>query len=835
MIAGFRIKVVVVSAAIAVFAAMPFSKSAAQSCSHIQLSENGKAIAKIVVAENADKAARFGALDLKWHLDRITGGTFEIVTDTQLEKSRADKLPVLLCVGPSRFAAVDVTSFANQEFAVMAGNGRIVLAGPDMPDKGRLIYENDGVNVVLKGHPLFYHSQGSMYAVYDFLQKECAVVWADMSDLGTYLPHEPNLRVSVKNRRLKPFIAYRGGTIDYPKFGQNKYSLLFWKENTKEFEECQRLMYANTNSIAARSVLFRLRHRIGGREARANHSFLHYYDKYWDETSAKFIRKRPEIFAKGYGSKKPPQMCYSSKEFIDLVIADVRAYFDQDSKKGRFAWGRENYSLAQMDNSFYCKCDACQSQMEPEREVDKASDSTYWFRFVKTVAEEIRKTHPDKQISTLAYHSHEGLPRGFMLPDNVVVYFCLSANREPYRSRFKPQLERMLQWRKAYPKQPIAMWLYNTYPLEQTNNSGFNCFPGFFAHEAARQYRFFHKNNFSAGIFQCGMNGDVDTYMQFEWMVDPTRDPDVMLDEFFKTYGRAGEPLKKYYRLVENRYCDFKRYPKSDSKQTAVLAWGGAEMPQLMKSLGELVEEAERLAETPAEKRRVALWKLGVWEYMKEGYTTFLRRQESSKPKWKARRVRAAKGDLSKINFAEIPAERFTLYNAGSDVPSQFSGEVRLAHDGDWLYLELRQFVDTARLKCSPGIFPSDTWEIFVARQEALPYRHYASSPDGKIVAMSNGEINGRMNVPATESGVDAFGVRVASDTSKARVWKQRFAFPLKSFTDAPVVPGERVFINCVRVVNEDLTEGKGSKILAITKGTTVHTTDRMGMVTIEK
>ena len=99
----------------------------------------------------------------------------------------------------------------------------------------------------------------------------------------------------------------------------------------------------------------------------------------------------------------------------------------------------------------------------------------------------------------------------------------------------------MQEWRKAYPDQPIAMWLYNTYPLEHTNNSGFNCFPGFFAHEAARQYRFFHENDFSAGIFQCGMNGDVETYMQFEWMIDPTRDPDEMLDE----YSQPGEEYRE--------------------------------------------------------------------------------------------------------------------------------------------------------------------------------------------------------------------------------------------------------------------------------------------------
>ena len=39
----------------------------------VSLSKGGKAEAVIVVAKDADKAARFAATDLKWHLDSITG------------------------------------------------------------------------------------------------------------------------------------------------------------------------------------------------------------------------------------------------------------------------------------------------------------------------------------------------------------------------------------------------------------------------------------------------------------------------------------------------------------------------------------------------------------------------------------------------------------------------------------------------------------------------------------------------------------------------------------------------------------------------------------------
>ena len=39
----------------------------------VKLAEDGRAKAQIVIAKEATRAARFGAMDLKWHLDKITG------------------------------------------------------------------------------------------------------------------------------------------------------------------------------------------------------------------------------------------------------------------------------------------------------------------------------------------------------------------------------------------------------------------------------------------------------------------------------------------------------------------------------------------------------------------------------------------------------------------------------------------------------------------------------------------------------------------------------------------------------------------------------------------
>lgn len=794
----------------------------------VQLARGGKAKAVIVVAKNADKAARFAATDLKWHLDSISGGDFRIVTDEEAVALAEADAPLFICVGPSAITTAKRGDFKPQEFAVKAYQGRVELAGRDKPDNGEFVLRVEPEGVVLKDAPGFYDAQGTMYAVYDFLEKECGVVWADTSDLGTVLPHDPDLAVGVVDREKTPFFAYRGGTIDGWRLKTD-----LWKKDSSGYKAFCDVAYRHPERYDAQDRLFRLRHRIGGELKNANHSFYHYYDEYWREESKKFIRKWPEIFAKGYVGE-PPQMCYASPEFIELVIRDVRAYFDQDPDTGNFYWGRDNYCLEPMDNGFFCKCPRCAPQMEPERAKDNGVESTYWFTFVKTVAEAIKKSHPTKQISTLAYHSHEALPRSVTLPDNVVVYFCVYANRMPYSVVLDQQLSRMKKWRDAYPGQPLAMWLYNTFPLEYSDKSGYNCLPGFFADEAYRQFQFFKKNDIRAGIFHCGFNGEVDNYMHLEWMIDPDRNPEEMLDEYFRGYGRAAAPLMAYYRAVEKRYCDRSRYPKGAMHQTAALAWGGPDVAEFMETLAKLMTEAEVAAKTPDEKRRVETWKREYWDYMREGYETFIERQKAPKPEWVARRVANAQGDVEKIDWGVLAPKTFRLCEAGGTNETDIAGSARLAHDGTWLYLELDLAIDVTNNVISPGIFLWDTWELFFALQEAPPYRHYASSPDGRMSAASNGEVNWRMNVPATESGPECYGAKVASDRTDPHLWRQFFALPLDTMLDKPVKSGDTIFLNCATVLNPKITKDHASNmILTVTPATTVHTTDRMGRVTL--
>ena len=804
----------------------------------VKLAENGAALAKIVIAKKANRAARFAAYELKWHLDKMTGAKWEII---ELSNNRIieNEKWIPIYVGESELTNLKSADFQKQQFLVDIRKDAITLMGRDKEDTGTVTYYNDAQGLRGVGWPDLFDEQGTMYAVYEFLEEVLGVRWLDSTDFGTVVPNKPDLTVDVQCRSGSPFIRYRAHS-GVP----SRYQPLMWRATEAGYKAYESLAYANPKSRGAQGTLFQLRHRMGGECLPANHAFYYFYDKYWKKDSKGFVAYHPEYFAKGYAEGTvPPQLCYSSTGTVAQVIADIREYFDDPKVPKR--WGRDNYCLEPMDNCSFCLCPDCTKEYEPARGGDLSSQSTHWYRFVNKVAKAIKESHPDKRLCTLAYGQHEGLPKGVKLESNVTVYFCLSGNRSPYGALIGKQLARMAEWRKAYPNQPLAMWLYNCFPLERAHNGNFHCFPGFFSKEEERQYGIFRELNARDGIFHCGFDGEVDNYIQLEKMIDPTKPVEALKDDYFSMYGKAAPFVRAFYDTVEARYCDPKTYPQTArGHQSAPIAWGIVGTKEVMDKLAGLMAKAEGAAETDVEKTRVELWKRGVWDYMKEGFDAFTTRMKAPMPSWTAKRVADAAGDPAKVGWTEAGSYPVKFFGAGSDELSGYDGNLRFAHDGKWFYFELKMTVpDTTTLVNLPTICSHDCWEILMARQKGQPYRCWFVAPDGRAAAASWGEVNFRNDVPSEESGLKNYGAVSVADTSNGRDWIARFAFPLDRFLDGPVKPGDSFHLNAVNCMGNEhpevrkWCETRGGRFImsTLTSYTTVHTTDRIGTVTLEK
>ena len=781
---SFRISIAVVAAGLCGWV------SAADGCQfrqegEVRLAEGGRALARIVIAEKATRPAQFGALDLQWHLKKMTGADFPIVTDAEATSPLTS-----ICVGPSKLTKAQRGDFQPQQCVVSVEPGKIELVGYDSENCSKVEFAEDPKGgFKYKNIPDMYEWQGSMYAVYEFLEKLCGVRWCDMTDLGTVIPERPDLAVACGTRRREPWMLYRGGTIDSGK------DTVIWRPKSAERMRHFELGYRNPEWAKHEKPgrLFNLRKRLGGDRRPCNHSFYHYYDLYYRTNARPFVAYRPELFAKGRVGE-PPQMCYTNPEFVDLVIRDVRRYFDDPKVPKK--WGPNNHALEPMDNSIFCECENCRRLYEPERAAENSQHSTYWFTFVKKVAEEIRKSHPDKTVSTLAYGTHEGLPTNVRLPNNVIVYFCLSAGRFPFQKLCADQFGRMDAWHRAYPGQPLAAWLYEGFPFDAAEAGGYHVVPGYFGHEKAKQFKFFHDRGIRGGIFYCGVSGDMCMYMNCAYLWDPTRDPDEVLNEYFSQFGKAGPHLKEFYDLVEKRWCDPTVRPKEVSGG-GVLSWLHICPPEVMKVLEGLVAKAEAAPKSELERKRLELWLQGNWEYMTKGAKKVFDRMALPQLSYGAHRVPDAGGDLAKVDWRAIPAERPQTYFGGGSEKAPSPVTLRLANDATHFYLEFAfGGVKTSDLICSRSIFPFDEMEIYCMNTQERPYRQYASSSDGRIRGASFGEVNWRWNVPSEESCKSpSFFAKVESDVSSPDTWVQRFAFPLDNLASKPLKPGETFYL----------------------------------------
>jgi hypothetical protein len=145
------------------------------------LSSAGKPACIIVQQSGATPAEQHAVQELKLHLDLITGGNFEVVTNPPSAPRHA------IVVGQGSLAAsvfpgLDLATLGDEEYVARAKDGELLLAG---------------------GRP-----RGTIYAVDRFLQDQCGVRW--WAPWATNIPRQADLRVPDLNARGKPAFEYRG-------------------------------------------------------------------------------------------------------------------------------------------------------------------------------------------------------------------------------------------------------------------------------------------------------------------------------------------------------------------------------------------------------------------------------------------------------------------------------------------------------------------------------------------------------------------------------------------------------------------------------------------------
>ena len=317
----------------------------------------------VIVLEKANPVKSFAAKELAKHLKLITGVNIPIV-----RKSPGGKYIFYVGVG-SRKLKPEESCYK-------------------ITPKATWFYGDD------KGQPLHSRSRtGTLFAVYNFLDRELGVKWIAPGDDGIVFKTQKNLKLSVGTYNWIPKLPMRGIRAGYNRHQKNTNILKQFHLSAKENKAKQ-----------TKSLLWLKRMRMGkGRVFGYGHAFTKWWEKYGKE--------HPEYFALNKYGKRAPWRA-SKPDRIKMCVSNpaLQKKIVKNYLKNRR--GNNVINTCENDSAGYCRCPKCKALDAPKKgeEFGKVMTDRYiWF--ANQVQRLARKKVPDTQAVMYAYSVYRFPPR----------------------------------------------------------------------------------------------------------------------------------------------------------------------------------------------------------------------------------------------------------------------------------------------------------------------------------------------------------------------------------------------------------------------------------------
>lgn len=408
--------------------------------------ENGKWQADIVLPDHPNQAEAFAARELQYHLSKMSG-----VKPAVVNESGKSTQPYHFYIGgtsAARTAGIDKAKLAMDSHRIKTVKTGIVLTGGDRNGKA-------------VGHHWSVACQGTLYAVYEYLEKELGVKWLWPGELGEVIPRRRKLEIGDLDCFGKEPLAARRLRVP------NRSASYGWS-NQK-----------NRDQFFADQDLFLIRHRMG---ASVNLFQNHAFGKFWE----KYGKTHPEFFALLPNGRREPlsgdpdggfiTMCVSNPGLHREIISLWKQYFDPkkitdpplinlcendtpgmcicgncrawDAPDPRFAasdyWGRNKDPLTRRGR-FY-RLSTVQWGEDGDKAVvisDPPSLSDRYAKFYMAVLKEAKKVHKNARVIAYAYANYTEPPKETELDKDVILIF-VPGTGFPYREQTSVSLRKKI-------------------------------------------------------------------------------------------------------------------------------------------------------------------------------------------------------------------------------------------------------------------------------------------------------------------------------------------------------------------------------------------------------
>ncbi|QYM78553.1 DUF4838 domain-containing protein [Horticoccus luteus] len=490
------------------------------------VADEGKPAAVIVTPNHPSAVVRYAAQELVYHLEKATGATLPVITESAAKKTTGGRI-YLGDTAAARAAGINVKTLAAEVFTLRTADDALIIAG------------NDSAGDPLENNT----SAGTLFGVYEWLQRDVGVRWLWPGELGTFVPKSDRLAVpavdatvapSFIQRRVRPGLTFKN---EHPALG---------------FTAKAAAAYAKDQTVFLR------RNRLGqSTKMTYGHAFTQWWNNYGTE--------HPDWFQLVDGKRGPEKpgarfsMCVSNPDLQQQIVDQWVAHGGAD-RKGRLSFVNavENDILGQ------CECDECRAWDGPQpADKDKfylPNFKVYGARFVSdryarfalAVQQRAAKHNPNAVVISYAYFNYFQAPTsGVKLNPHILIGLCPSAG-------WYPRMDDEHAWYKAqwqgWHDTGARLFFRPNYFLD-----GY-CMPFIFAHQFADDFQSTVRNGIIATDFDA-LTGQWSTqgpnlYLLMRLHTAPTANPDALLAEYYSGFGPAAAEVKAYFDYWERYTMD---------------------------------------------------------------------------------------------------------------------------------------------------------------------------------------------------------------------------------------------------------------------------------------
>jgi hypothetical protein len=554
------------------------------------LTIDGKTTTCITLAETASVPEKNAAKELAAYLKKVTGAEFFIV-----KPGDAAGLPVI-AVGPG--AAKALVPDIDLVKAGEKGLGEDGIIVKTIPAKTN----NHGLSLVLTGAE--GSKRGTLYAVYEFLEREVGVRWWTHTE--EFVPEESSLTIRPLDVRYKPDLFFRevyswgiihiGTTWGY---NDSDESVRDWDQ--ARFAARQRNNGSGTVLPAS----------LGGSlvPLGRGHTFYPFLPP---ET---YFKDHPEWYSERGGKRleSGAQLCMTNDEMLKELSNNILEKIREQPHLGMV-------HVSQNDNRGNCQCVNCKALDDAE-----GSPSASMLYGVNKVADAIAVEFPDFYVATFAYQYTRTPPKTLKPRPNVIVQYCTieRSATQPIDSDDNRNLMNDLEgWGAVAPK--LLIWDYTmnmSGPMTPHPN-----WPVW-----SLDFRAYRDNN-AVGIFAEGESvGITDfiflkVYLMSKLMWNPDRDEREIMDEFLNGYyGEAGPLLYEVLGIYAEAGSKT-RLPSCDAGPSA--AWLDLSAMNRATTLFDQAQAA--ITDDPIKAARVKVARISLDHQWLQGYANYREQAKES-------------------------------------------------------------------------------------------------------------------------------------------------------------------------------------------------------------